>query len=372
MVGGVPQDEVVLEIPAGSIATSGTITVSITPTVNVKPDSKDKPIGLAYNFEARDSSGNKIEEFVQNVTIYMSYDPTLIAASGYSVDSITPKYYDSQTGSWENYSNVVRDAVNNRFIIKTDHFSAGGTTGGGGIPSAPSNLSATALSSSSISLSWTDNSDNETGFKIYRAETLITTTAANATSYTDANLSASTNYSYYVKATNSSGDSSASNTASATTSSAGGGGAVILPTAPTEKKVEVVEKVVEKPVTQMTVEELKSEIVRITALIAQLQSQLAQLLAIPEIPAGYKFEKTLRYGQKSDDVKYLQIFLKAQGTEIYPEGLVTGNFLSLTQQAVIRFQEKYASEILTPLGLEKGTGFVGEKTRTKINQLLGH
>ena len=127
-----------------------------------------------------------------------------------------------------------------------------------------------------------------------------------------------------------------------------------------------------QPVTQMTVEELKSEIVRLTALIAQLQSQLAQLLAIPEIPAGYKFEKTLRYGQKSDDVKYLQIFLKAQGTEIYPEGLVTGNFLSLTQQAVIRFQEKYASEILTPLGLEKGTGFVGEKTRTKINQLLGH
>ena len=372
MVGGVPQDEVVLEIPAGSIATSGTITVSITPTVNVKPDSKDKPIGLAYNFEARDSSGNKIEEFVQNVTIYMSYDPTLIAASGYSVDSITPKYYDSQTGSWENYSNVVRDAVNNRFIIKTDHFSAGGTTGGGGIPSAPSNLSATALSSSSISLSWTDNSDNETGFKIYRAETLITTTAANATSYTDANLSASTNYSYYVKATNSSGDSSASNTASATTSSAGGGGAVILPTAPTEKKVEVVEKVVEKPVTQMTVEELKSEIVRITALIAQLQSQLAQLLAIPEIPAGYKFEKTLRYGQKSDDVKYLQIFLKVQGPEIYPEGLTTGYFGTLTKAAVIKFQEKYASEILTPLGLEKGTGFVGEKTRTKINQLLGH
>jgi len=67
----------------------------------------------------------------------------------------------------------------------------------------------------------------------------------------------------------------------------------------------------------------------------------------------------------------LQEFLKSQGSEIYPEGLVTGNFLAFTQAAVIRFQEKYASEILTPLGLEKGSGFVGLKTRAKINEILG-
>ncbi len=40
-------------------------------------------------------------------------------------------------------------------------------------------------------------------------------------------------------------------------------------------------------------------------------------------------------------------------------------------QAVIRFQEKYASEILAPLGLQKGTGYVGYATRTKVNQILG-
>ena len=72
----------------------------------------------------------------------------------------------------------------------------------------------------------------------------------------------------------------------------------------------------------------------------------------------------------NNDVKCLQEFLKNQGTGIYPEGLVTGNFASLTQQAVIRFQDKYASEILTPIGLLSGTGYVGNQTRNKINQLL--
>ena len=73
----------------------------------------------------------------------------------------------------------------------------------------------------------------------------------------------------------------------------------------------------------------------------------------------------------NNEVKCLQQFLKDQGAEIYPEGIISGNFLTLTQAAVIRFQEKYASEILIPLGLERGTGFVGSSTRNKINNLLG-
>ena len=103
-------------------------------------------------------------------------------------------------------------------------------------------------------------------------------------------------------------------------------------------------------------------------LINQLRIQLSELLGIP---ADYKFKLNLRYGQKSDDVKYLQIFLKSQGKDIYPEGIVSGWFGPLTQAAVIRFQEKHKTKILVPWGLIKGNGFVGKKTTERINEILG-
>ena len=89
-------------------------------------------------------------------------------------------------------------------------------------PAAPTNLVATAISSSQIALSWTDNANNETGFQIQRSTngvnfTLIATLGANVTTYTDNGLTAATTYYYRVRAFNASGNSAASNVASATT-----------------------------------------------------------------------------------------------------------------------------------------------------------
>ena len=47
----------------------------------------------------------------------------------------------------------------------------------------------------------------------------------------------------------------------------------------------------------------------------------------------------------------------------------TSYFGPLTKTAVIRFQEKYASEILAPVALTRGSGYVGLYTRTKLNAL---
>lgn len=89
-------------------------------------------------------------------------------------------------------------------------------------PAAPSSLSATTVSGVQINLSWTDNSNNETGFKIERsadgvAFSQIATVGANVTSYANSDLSSATPYHYRVRASNGSGDSAYSGIASATT-----------------------------------------------------------------------------------------------------------------------------------------------------------
>ena len=98
-------------------------------------------------------------------------------------------------------------------------------------PNTPSGLNATADTDSQISLTWTDNSDNEDGFKIERKTgtgsfTEIAQLAANSTNFTDIGLDTSTTYKYRVRAHNAGGDSAYSNEASATT-------LAIAPTAPT-------------------------------------------------------------------------------------------------------------------------------------------
>jgi hypothetical protein len=75
----------------------------------------------------------------------------------------------------------------------------------------------------------------------------------------------------------------------------------------------------------------------------------------------------LRFGDRKESVRTLQTFLKAQNFFTYPE--VTTFFGEFTLQAVIDFQRKYASDILAPIGLTTSTGFVGEMTLKKINEL---
>ena len=85
-------------------------------------------------------------------------------------------------------------------------------------PSVPTNLSASAVSSSAINISWTASTDNVavTGYRIYRNGTQITTTTS--TSYSDTGLTANTSYSYTVSAYDGAGNVSAqSSSASATT-----------------------------------------------------------------------------------------------------------------------------------------------------------
>ncbi|MBI4331289.1 MAG: hypothetical protein HY673_08420 [Chloroflexi bacterium] len=112
------------------------------------------------------------------------------------------------------------------------------------LPAAPSGL-AVAPAAGGVSLTWTDNSTNETGFRIERATDLLFTAglatmvaAANATAFVDGSAAASTTYFYRVSAVNNVGTSAPTTTMQVTTLAGapapnpapvvgGGGGAVV-------------------------------------------------------------------------------------------------------------------------------------------------
>jgi titin len=93
------------------------------------------------------------------------------------------------------------------------------------VPTDPSGLTVTEITSSSISIAWTDNSSDEDGFKIERCSgancnnfQLLATMPAGVTSITDWGLGRNKTFKYRVCAYNSEGDSGYTNTTTATTS----------------------------------------------------------------------------------------------------------------------------------------------------------
>jgi hypothetical protein len=100
-------------------------------------------------------------------------------------------------------------------------------------PTAPTDIAATTLSRASIRVTWSDNSNNEDGFRIYRWSVLdgpdwvvAGTTAADTTTFSDTGLQPSTHYHYFTCGFNAGGQACASLQLDATTLSA-------LPAAPT-------------------------------------------------------------------------------------------------------------------------------------------
>jgi Fibronectin type III domain len=92
-----------------------------------------------------------------------------------------------------------------------------------GLPAAPSYLTATALSATSVRLNWTDNSHNEDQFEIQRRPTQVGAfqqvglVGTNVTTFTDNTVAAGTTYDYRVKAVNSAGTSNPSGVSVVTT-----------------------------------------------------------------------------------------------------------------------------------------------------------
>ena len=86
---------------------------------------------------------------------------------------------------------------------------------------------------------------------------------------------------------------------------------------------------------------------------------------------GFYLDEYIRFGNGANEPEAI-LKLKTFLNEYEGEGLDLEDltYSQETFDAVLRFQEKYAADILTPWGLSSGTGFVGETTVKKINEIV--
>ncbi|MFZ3073695.1 MAG: peptidoglycan-binding domain-containing protein [Minisyncoccales bacterium] len=135
-----------------------------------------------------------------------------------------------------------------------------------------------------------------------------------------------------------------------------------------------------------TAEELAAQIAALQSQLSGLMGQLggtssgttASGVTNTNIAActGITFSRNLTLGSDGNDVKCLQALLntdtntRVAATGVGSAGYETMYFGGLTKAAVVAFQNKYAAEVLTPVGLTAGTGFVGASTRAKLNAML--
>lgn len=93
------------------------------------------------------------------------------------------------------------------------------------------------------------------------------------------------------------------------------------------------------------------------------------------LPCPHTWNQNLKIGSAGDDVLSLQKILNCDTDTVIAitgpgsKGNETSSYGKLTALAVVKFQQKYAAEILAPSGLITGTGSVGGMTRAKLNSL---
>lgn len=179
------------------------VSTNIPPTVNVTSpvdnSSFISPANVTLTASAADSDGtiSKVEFYSGGKLLGSStsspytFAYNSLAAGSYSINAIA---YDDKGASTT--SSPVTFTVADPVLTDTQ------------APVGPTGLSASAISSSSISLSWTAATDNigVSQYLIFRGGVQVGSTAS--LSYVDNNLAASTGYSYQVKAKDSAGNTS--------------------------------------------------------------------------------------------------------------------------------------------------------------------
>lgn len=313
------QDGARINLPPAAAADSGTVRVDMNSTVEVPSQSASKIMGAAYDITLKDSAGRLITQLQKDMEIILPYDKNELKNQAVSEDSLVPSFFDDKTGVWVKVDDYVIDKAKSIVIIRVKHLTRFALLAAADVvpPAAPpvSAVSIAVSGSLELTLVWKNPEKDFANVKIYRSANqgvlgALLLNDLTGTSVTDKkNLKDGVVYYYTVRWVDPAGNESTN--------------------------------------------------------VNQVFAKAAVVSGLSKGP----LVRNLKFGSSGNDIKILQRFLMEE--KVYPEAFVTGYFGFLTKQAVIKFQEKYKDEILKPFNLTNGTGFVGVKTRVKINAILG-
>ena len=201
-----------LDTYTGSFADTSNPTISITSPANNATFSSGASVTVTAN--ASDNLGIARVGFVVDGSLKKNIYTSPFT---YAITGLTDGAHTLEARAYDAQNNMTTSSVS---------ITVG--SGGGGAdtqaPTAPTNLTSGNTTSTSTTLTWGVSSDNVavTAYDIYKNGTLATSTQQNT--YTFASLTASTTYSFYVKARDAAGNvSGASNTVSVTTQAVSSG-----------------------------------------------------------------------------------------------------------------------------------------------------
>lgn len=301
---------------------SGNPTLQIAPTVEAPSQPSKVPVSTVYDITLKDIAGNKITSFSSLIEVRIPYDPAGIAALGLDEKTLKPGYYDEQSGAWIEISNFSLDPQNHLVIAKVNHLTRFAIVMPADVtpPLPPSGLTANFLASGGVQLNWSNPDKDFKYLRIYRSQSSaslgqLIQNNYSGTSFLDSQITPGTTYYYVLHAVDPAGNEStnAQSLLVKTGQNAGVGAS--------------------------------------GGLTFKASPQLA---------------RDLKLYSRGADVKILQDFLKSQGLFKYK---ISGIFGLTTRTAVIKFQKKYAGELLGGKP-KKANGAVKSLTKDKINQML--
>ncbi|OGZ99368.1 MAG: hypothetical protein A3C07_03290 [Candidatus Sungbacteria bacterium RIFCSPHIGHO2_02_FULL_47_11] len=345
------EDGATVAVPANSVASSGGATITIKPDAETPKQGNHDVVGIGYEVSIFDDKGQAVSNLNTAVTVSIPYDPEELKKKELTPKDLKIAFWDEKAGVWKELPVSIVNEEEHTVSAAVDHLTRFAIVAAADIvpPAAPTAVTGLALGEGKIKLLWTNPVKDFSHAKVYRSDKKGVTGEVRAAEVfgaeftDDGGAQDGVFYQYTVRAVDPAGNESGNT-----------------------DQISVLAKGTSAP-KKMVLSVGKKEAV--VSLVQKKAPLSAAPYAIPSAAVSGVLSRNMQQGVSGNDVKILQQFLADNG--FYPERMLSGFFGLLTGQAVIRFQEKYASEVLAPAGLSKGNGFVGPGTRKKINELLG-